>query len=297
MSPFRLPSIAHPLTRTQRTMLVLGVALATATASSFGIYRTLAKMPADTGSLTSPIVVAATSLPAGTRLDGDAVKIVQWPIDARPASGFTATDAVVGRALIVAVGENEPLTDAKVAAAGAGAGLALLIQPGMRAMSVRVDEVIGVAGFVVPGVRVDVLAIMGRGEDSTSRVVASDVEILTAGERYDRDDVQKDAKPIRSSVVTLLVGSEDAQRIALVQAEGRLMLTLRSPLDHDRQLLPPSAAATLFGTSKEQNPPPAPTAKPARNRAVVEPAPPAPAPYVVDTIRATRRTSESVKEQ
>ena len=103
----------------------------------------------------------------------------------------------------------------------------------MRAISVKVNEVVGVAGFVVPGTRVDVMVTLtNRQQDSLSmtRVVVSNVQVLTAGTRYDQENA-KDGKPIPSTVVTLLVSPEDGERVALAASEGQIMLTLRNPLD------------------------------------------------------------------
>ena len=120
---------------------------------------------------------------------------------------------MVNRGLIDSVAENEPLTDSKLAKEGAGAGLPPTIPPGMRAISLKVNEVIGVAGFVVPGTRVDVLVSINQGDshESVSRVVVSNVQVLTAGTRFDQERARKDAKPMPTSVVTLLV-SPDGRR-------------------------------------------------------------------------------------
>jgi pilus assembly protein CpaB len=272
-------------------LLVLAIALVAATASSYGIYRALTRASTSTPYDMAQVVVAAKPLPAGTRVESDAVKLVQWPTDAKPGSGFDSIEAVVGRGLISAVSENEPLTETKLAPTDAGAGLPLLIPTGMRAMSVKVDEVVGVAGFVVPGTRVDVLAIMGRAEESSARTVVSNVEILTAGEHFERNE--GDGKPIRSSVVTLLVTADDAQRVALVQAEGRIMLSLRNHFDRDRPALEPVAAAALFGLpgapAEVPRPPPAVIARPSPRPVA------APKSYVVEAYRATQRSSESLR--
>jgi Flp pilus assembly protein CpaB len=146
---------------------------------------------------------------------------------------------VLDRGLIATVDENEPLTAAKLAPLGAGAGLPPSIPPGMRAVSVKVNEVVGVAGFVVPGTRVDVMVTLTNRQaqqESMTRVVVSNVQVLTAGTRYDQENA-KDGKPIPSTVVTLLVSPEDGERIALAGSEGQIMLTLRNPLDTHRRPL------------------------------------------------------------
>jgi pilus assembly protein CpaB len=200
---------------------------------------------------------------------------------------------VVNRGLIAPVVENEPLTATKLAPIEAGAGLAPTIATGMRAISVKVNEVIGVAGFVVPGTRVDVVVTIGRQEDSISRVIVSNVQVLTAGTKYDQDQA-KDGKPVPSSVVTLLVTPPDAERIALAATEGSIMLALRNPLDATTTETKGTRLASLMGA-----PDPAPVVRVAKGvpkAAIPAPAPPPPpAIYQVETIRAAKRISEVVK--
>jgi pilus assembly protein CpaB len=195
--------------------------------------------------------------------------------------------------VIVPVAENEPLTASKMAAAGAGGGLPPTITAGMRAISVKVNEVIGVAGFVVPGTRVDLVVTLGRRDEPLSRVVVSNLQVLTAGTKYDQDQA-KDGKPVPSTVVTLLVTPEDAERIALASAEGSIMLTLRNPLDASPTETNGTRLAALMG---KPDPPPVTKVVQGVKRVVPPPAPvQAPPPiYQVETIRAAKRTSEVVK--
>src|SRR5205814_991596 len=118
---------------------------------------------------------------------------------------------------------NEPLTELKLAPLASGAGLPPSIPEGMRAVSVKVNEVIGVAGFVVPGTHVDVLVTLrGQGGGSMTRAVVNDIQVLTAGTRYDQSKA-REGQPIPTSVVTLLVTPPDAERIALAASEGQIM--------------------------------------------------------------------------
>ena len=173
----------------------------------------------------------------------------------------------------------------------------------MRAISVRVNEVIGVAGFVVPGTRVDVLVTFEsrtQASESVARVVVSNVQVLTAGTRFDQEKARQDNRPIPTSVVTLLVTPEDAERIALAAAEGRITLTLRNPLDNAPTESAGIRAGGLMGNPTP--PPPAaaprPTPRPSVAAApVVPPPPPPPAPYTVEAIRGAKRTTEPVKNE
>jgi pilus assembly protein CpaB len=140
---------------------------------------------------------------------------------------------------------------------------AIISTPGMRALSVKVNEVIGVAGFVVPGTRVDVLVTIREKDESRTRVAVSNVQILTAGTRYDQENA---GRPIPATVVTLLVTPEDSERIALAQTEGQLMLSLRNPELPGTPRLP---SHPFFGD------PPAPPKPAVKRPAPIEPIVPA----------------------
>ena len=176
------------MNRGVRTALVLVVALVMATLASYALYLAVQQMPVREVEVNSiPVVVANQDLPVGTLLTVDHVKVVAWP-QANPVPGaFGTIEEVTDRGLIAGVVTHEPLTDSKLASREAGGGLPPSIPLGMRALSVRVNEVIGVAGFVVPGTRVDVLATVQQGQqgESISKVVVSNVQVLTAGTRYD----------------------------------------------------------------------------------------------------------------
>ena len=284
------------MNRQARTLIVLAVAVVAAFAASYGVYLAISRIPVrEVEVATNHAVVAATNLPMGTLLSKDNVKLVAWPAATPLAGGFDDVEAVVDRGLIANVVENEPLVETKVAPKEAGAGLPPSIPPGMRAMSVRVNEVIGVAGFVVPGTRVDVMLIAKQRDEGLARVVVSNVQVLTAGTRYEQESA-RDSKPIPSTVVTLLVSPADAEKIALAQIEGNLMLSLRNPIDVEATTsLGIRTAALLSGTS---TPPPAPKSAITRRVVpIVAPpvAPPAPRIYTVEAIRAAKRTEEVVK--
>jgi pilus assembly protein CpaB len=295
------------MTRQKRTFIVLGVAVLAAFVASYGVYTAVSRVSTrEVEIATVDAVVAAKAMPVGTRVAATDVKVVKWPARTPLPNGFTTATAVVDRGVIVPIGENEPVTEAKLAPKAAGAGLPPSITPGMRAMSVKVDEVVGVAGFVVPGTRVDVLAILHPPQqtatnDSLAKVVVSNVQVLTAGTRYDQERAQKDAKAIPSTVVTLLVTPGDAQKVALAQAEGRLMLALRNPLDTETADLAPIATSGLIAGAATVPVPVATTGiapAPRRPRpavAALAPAPAPPKPYTVVAIRAAKATEEVVR--
>jgi pilus assembly protein CpaB len=224
------------------------------------------------------------------------VKLVGWPASSPVAGGIANVDDVVGRGLIQPVLANEPLTESKLAPRASGAGLPPSIPPGMRAMSVKTNEVIGVAGFTVPGTRVDVLVTLNQRDQSMARAVVSNALVLTAGTRYDQEQA-KDGKPIPSTVVTLAVTPDDAERIALAQTTGNIVLVLRNPLD-----VLPTETKGIRMASLMGEPAPAPVMRKVGGQprmVVPKPAPPveivAEKIYSVEAIRAAKRTEEVVR--
>jgi pilus assembly protein CpaB len=282
-----------------RHVVVVGVAVLTAALATFGVYLTLKRMPVREVEVARTfVVVAARALPTGVRLTAADVKVVPWPSSSMVPGGFAKVEDVVDRGLLSAVIENEPVVEGKLAARNGGAGLSSAIPAGMRAMSVKVNDVIGVAGFLDPGTRVDLMVTIRRKDDSTSRTVASNIQVLTSGTRGDQQRA-KDARPSGASaaVVTLLVSPEDAERIALAQAEGQIMLSLRNPLDTEPTASSGVRTGALFGQAAEPEPvvkavsvrkPPPPPPVPA-----VAPPPP-PKIYTVEAIRAAKRSEEVV---
>ena len=222
------------MNRTTRTVVVMAVATLMAGIASLGVYAAVKSIPVREVEVAHTFVaVAARNLPTGSRITEEDVKLVAWPARNPVPGAFSEVKPILDRGLVAAVGENEPFTETKLAPLGSGAGLPPSIPPGMRAMSVKVDEVIGVAGFVVPGTRVDLVVTLrgtGQTEESMSRTVASNVLVLTAGTKFDQEQA-KDGKPQPSTVVTLAVSPSDAERVALASSEGKISLALRNPLD------------------------------------------------------------------
>ena len=286
------------MNRSTRTLVVVIIAVGVAGLASFGVFRAIQRMPVREVEVRSLYqVVAARELAMGALITKDDVKLVAWPASSPVDRGFTAVEQVVNRGLVDGVVANEPLTEGKLAPLEAGGGLPPTITEGMRALSVKVNEVIGVAGYVVPGTRVDVIVTLSQSgqTDSMTRVVVSDVEVLTAGTRMDAAKA-RDGQPISASVVTLLVTPDDAERIALAANEGSIMLTLRNPLDREPTKTQGVRTAALLGA-----PAPAPVVKASNTgrRVVVRPpapvAPPEPKAYTVETVRGGKKAEEVIR--
>ena len=287
------------MNRNTRTMVVVGFATVTAAVASFGVYAAVSSVPVREVEVAHTFVaVAAKNLPTGSRLTEQDVRLVAWPSKSPVVGSFNKAEAVLNRGLITPVLENEPLTESKLAPIEAGAGLPPTIPAGMRAMSVKVDEVIGVAGFVVPGTRVDVVVTvrqMPTSDEPMSRTVLSNVLVLTAGTKYDQEQA-KDGEPQKSTVVTLAVAPSDAERIALAASEGKISLALRNPLDVAPTETPGIQVTALM--KKDASPAPAPKATAPVRRAAPAPvvvAAPVTKIYVVETIRAAKRSEEVVR--
>jgi pilus assembly protein CpaB len=283
--------------RRTRTLVVVGLAVVLATLASIGVYQAIRRMPVREVAIPQRYqVVAKERIPVGALILKEQVRLTPWPAEAPVPGGFTKIDDVVGRGVIAEVLVNEPLSEAKVAPRDSGAGLPPSIPPGMRAMSVRVNDVIGVAGFAAPGTRVDVIVtVKANGSDPVSRAVLSDIQVLAAGTAIDRTKA-KEGEPMPTSVVTLLVTPQDAERLALAQGQGEIVLALRNPLDTAPPDTRGARLAALIGA-----PDPKPVLRPATKAQpprMVVPAPatpPPPGPYTVDTIRAAKRTEDVIK--
>jgi pilus assembly protein CpaB len=285
--------------KSQRTLIVMAVAVVTASIASYGIYQAIQRMPVRQVEIPGvKVVVASELIPVGTLLTADHLKVVTWPARSPVAGAFSDPKELVDRGVIATLAENEPITASKVAGKEAGGGLPPIIPAGMRAMSLRVNEVIGVAGFVLPGTRVDVLVTVddpgeANGKEPMARTVVSNVTVLTAGTRYDQEEA-RDGQPQRSTVVTVAVLPQDGERLALASSQGQISLVLRNPVDVDMtQTAGIKLTALMRGTGPE------PVLDKTQRRMVPAkpqtPLPVVPSVYRVETIRAAKRADEVVR--
>lgn len=284
-----------------RIFAVFALAVAAGGGLAYATFNAINAQPVKTvNAPTQPVVVAAADLSLGTELKKEDLTVVNFPVGAAPAGTFSKPSDVIGRGLIAPMVKNEPLLPGKLASKEAGSGLPPIIPEGMRAVSVRVNEVIGVAGYVLPGTRVDVVATANpssQPSDTTSKLILANVQVLTAGTRLEQD--QEKGKPMQVTVVTLLVYPDQAERLALASTEGKIQLALRNPLDQGAPETPGVKPAMLLGTVKA----PAPGRPVARNTGTakkatgpVTPEVPVAAPLpTVEMIRGDKRTAEVIK--
>ncbi len=176
------------------------------------------------------VMVAADDIQVGARIEEHDVRIAKFPASGLPAGAYTKRSQVLGRGVIIPIAKGEFILPSKLAPENAGSGLPSLIPPGMRAVSVRVNEVVSVAGFVGPGTRVDILLTgtpNGSSEPQTTTVLQN-VAVIASGHTLERN-ASGDAQ--NTPVITLLTSPEDAERLTLASSEGKIQLSLRNPLD------------------------------------------------------------------
>ncbi|HYQ96491.1 MAG TPA: Flp pilus assembly protein CpaB [Candidatus Eisenbacteria bacterium] len=217
-----------------RSKTVLGVALILGLLAALAGYAGLNAMARQVVASTSkqfvPVVVSATDLTFGTKLDKAQLRVARYPKESVPAGSFSDLDSVAGQTTKIFLAAKEPVTATKLSSRGGG--LSMLVRSGLRATSLEVNQVSGVSGFVLPGDRVDVLCTVdGRGdkEEAVTRTILQNAEVLASGQRT----AQQDNKPITVQAVTILVDPMGAEKLALGLHEGKLHLVLRNPQDSD----------------------------------------------------------------
>src|SRR5436309_8385599 len=274
-----------------RMLILAAAAFVVAVAVTAFTYKALRDRLQPSVDDSTQIVVAAQGVSVGALLQEADLRLAPWPRAVPLQGSFQRISDVVGRGVVTPMVLNEPILESKLAATGAGGGLTATIPDGMRAVGVKVNDVIGVAGFVVPGSRVDII-LSGSpahgGEVEMSKVFLESIQVLAAGQNVTND---ANGKPQNVQVVTLLVTPEDSEKLALASVDGRIQLSLRNPLDLDRMDPKAVRRESLYGASSaslEKPPAPAPKPKPAGTGVAarkIEPppvAPPAPpAPVVV----------------
>jgi pilus assembly protein CpaB len=238
----------------KRFVGVLIFAFLVASGASLLLYKFLAGRPQQTAKAAPAapnIVIAAKDLEAGSVLKEEDLKLEEWPGQI-PAGSSGKVGDFVGRGVLTMIYAKEPIVDNRLAAKGAGGGFAAMIPPGMRAVAVRVNEVAGVAGFAVAGMRVDVLISgsnpAGNGSLGTiTKTLLQNLEVLSAAQDFKKDP---EGKPIVTQVVNLLVTPEQAEQLSLASAQTNIQLVLRNPLDREVSKTTGTAVKLLFDGGK-----------------------------------------------
>jgi pilus assembly protein CpaB len=221
-----------------RLKIALVVAVFFGLIAAYGIYNFLRQQRETAEALrqeTQNIVVAATDIPAGTTITDEMikkgmVKAVQWPKASMPTGSFSSPEQVIGKTNRVKIMANDPITEARLA--GEGAGLTTRLEAGKRAMALRVDEIIGVSGFIVPDDRVDVIVTTTppgsqNQDDKLSKIVLQNKRVLSVAQNIE----QKDGKPQVARSITVEVTPEESEKLSLASQEGQIVLALRGTGD------------------------------------------------------------------
>jgi pilus assembly protein CpaB len=269
----------------RRLLNILLIAFVIAAGCSYIVFRLVGSRLSGTRQTTTHVIAAATDLKLGSVLrDADLTTIEIT--GTLPKGAIQKKEQVIGRGVISNLYLGEPILESRLAAPGSGGGLAATIPQGMRATAVRVNEVVGVAGFVTPGMRVDVLitgnppgVAANTGQGSLVRTLLQNIEVLSAG-----TDIQRDAegKPLQVQVVNLLVTPAQAEILSLASSETRIQLVLRNPLDTKLDKPPGTATAQLFTDSSP------PKVVVAGHRVVSKPA--SPRVYLVEVFNGSKKT-------
>src|ERR1700691_479714 len=227
-----------------RLLMIGVVALALGAFVSLFVYKNLVGRPA-TVEAGADVIVAADDIQVGARVEEHDVRIARFPASGLPAGAYAKRSQVMGRGVIIPISRGEFILPSKLAPENAGSGLPSLIPPGMRAVSVRVNEVVSVAGFVGPGTRVDVLLTgtpNGSSEPQTT-TVSTNCAVIASGHTLERN---ASGEAQTTPVITLLASPEDAERLTLASSEGKIQLSLRNPLDTHNDTVDPANAKGLY---------------------------------------------------
>jgi pilus assembly protein CpaB len=273
-------------------LLMIGVlALALGFLASVYVYKSLQSKSGASTEAGIDVIVAADDLQVGARVEEHNIKIIRIPVADLPPGAPRRRADVLGHGVIVPISKGEFILPNRLAGENAGSGLPSLIPPGMRAVSVRVNEIVSVAGFVTPGTRVDVLltGTPGAGGEQQTTTVLQNVAVLASGHTLERTAT---GEAQNTAVITLLVSPDDAQRLTLASNEGHIQLALRNPLDTRQEDVTSSNARGLYKGLA-----PAPVEKaPVRHMAVKAPvvAPPTPTGVSVEVYQGDKK-AEVVK--
>jgi pilus assembly protein CpaB len=267
---------------------MIGVmALALGTFVSVLVYKNLQARGPSESEAGADVVVAEDDIQVGARIEEHDVRTAKFPVSGLPAGAYGKRSQVVGRGVIIPISKGEFILPSKLAPENAGSGLPSLIPPGMRAVSVRVNEVVSVAGFVGPGTRVDILLTgtpNGSSENQTTTVLQN-VAVIASGHTLERN---ASGEAQNTPVITLLASPEDAERLTLASSEGKIQLVLRNPLDTHQESVEAANAKGLYRGGTPIFTPPHAVVHPIKQHKA-EPTPPPPASLSVEVYQGDKK--------
>jgi pilus assembly protein CpaB len=251
--------------RNKRLILALAGAVICGLLAVMLVTRYLASVQTFAKDLNN-VVIAKTEIPVGAKITVEQLALAPMPNGSAPEGVFRKLDEAVGRVAVTTIGLREPITNMKLAPEGVGAGLQAVIPEGYRAMTVRVDDVVGVSGFVAAGSYVDVVAVIvpvnqtaAASQGPISKIVLQNIKVLASGAKLDKPDNQRE--PVSVNVVTLQVTPEQAEKLVLAANESKLQLVMRNYADQEDARTIGANKATLLGGESPKSEPTAPSEK------------------------------------
>lgn len=240
--------------RNKRFFIVLTGALLFGLLAAVSVTRYLSSAQAYTKNL-NRVAVAKVSIPLGTKIIAEQLMVVQFPAESTPDGAFDSVEKLAGRVAVMNIAPREPVTEARLAPEGTAGGLSAVIPEGYRAMTVKVDDVVGISGFVMPGTLVDVVVVIDPAEkagmqDPISKIVLQNIKVLANGQNIDKPADQREANSVKA--VTLLVTPEQAEKLALASSEGKLQLVMRNSIDQGDEQTQGINKRTLLGGDRAQ---------------------------------------------
>jgi len=218
--------------RNKRFFIVLAGALLFGLLAAVSVSRYLSSAQAYSKDL-NRVVVAKVAIPVGTKIIPEQVMVVQFPKESTPDGAFQLPEKLTGRVAVINIAAREPVTESRLAPEGTAGGLSAVIPEGYRAMTVKVDDVVGISGFIMPGTLVDVVVVIDPGDrgsqDPISKIVLQNIKVLANGQNIDKPENQRDVNSVKA--VTLQVTPEQAEKLALASTEGKLQLVMRNSID------------------------------------------------------------------
>ena len=237
----------------KRLIIALVAAVAFGLIAAVSVSRYLASAQAYTKNL-SNVVVAKIEIPIGTRIVPEQLTVAQFPKTVAPEGTFPVIDdKLIGRVATVRIAVREPITESRLAPVGAAGGLSSVIPDGYRAMTVKVDDVVGVSGFIQPGTLVDIVVTIippdnARLREKVSKIVLQNIKVLASGQNIDKPKNEKETERVKA--VTLQVTPEQAEKLALASSEGRLQLVMRNSVDQGDETTPGANKSSLLAGEK-----------------------------------------------
>src|SRR5688500_13288215 len=215
----------------KRYSFVFYIAILVAIAATYSVFKVLESTKASSRVATAPVVVAARDINEGVAIDRIALTVAQWPVSTVPVGAYGRVDSVAGRVARVKIFNGEPIVPGRLAPEGTAPGLITKITPGKRAMGVRINDVSGIAGLILPDSRVDIALTTTLGNATrTAKIFMSNMRVLSSGTETARSE---DGRPIPATVATLEVTPEESERLLIAQASGGIQLMLRGYGDPD----------------------------------------------------------------